>query len=392
LRGREAQAVAAAKSLPVSEVLARSVDELTARIVEEHVVEPVTLDLDAMTMDKADAEISYSRASSFDRMPGSVPGTRISLFVPFSGEADLFKFRPSTYSTMPPSGRVAGQELILTYAAPGVTAGQITSWKNRELENIDKYLAWANGDVESFNERLPGKVRAAVAARFEKVRSDEDVVAALGLPLRRREDAPRTYVAPDIRRKPQIVRSGGTKAKAAKPEPIMAAEEYDHILGVVTNMVHVIERSPAAFAGMGEEDLRQHFLVQLNGQYEGMATGETFNYDGKTDILVRYEGRNVFIAECKFWAGPEGLTQTINQILGYASWRDTKLAIFVFNRDRKLSTVLQKVPEVIRGHPAFVREIDYGGETSFRAVLRRTDDPDRELTLTVLVFETPGEG
>jgi hypothetical protein len=40
---------------------------------------------------------------------------------------------------------------------------------------------------------------------------------------------------------------------------------------------------------MREEDLRQHFLVQLNGQYEGQATGETFNFQGKTDILIRAE-------------------------------------------------------------------------------------------------------
>jgi hypothetical protein len=31
----------------------------------------------------------------------------------------------------------------------------------------------------------------------------------------------------------------------------------------------VMERSPSAFASMGEEDIRQHFLVQLNGQFEG---------------------------------------------------------------------------------------------------------------------------
>ncbi len=57
----------------------------------------------------------------------------------------------------------------------------------------------------------------------------------------------------------------------------------------MSNMVHVIERSPEAFKGMREEDLRQHFLVQLNGQYAGQATGETFNFQGKTDILIRAE-------------------------------------------------------------------------------------------------------
>jgi hypothetical protein len=72
-------------------------------------------------------------------------------------------------------------------------------------------------------------------------------------------------------------------------------------------MVHVMERSPSAFHHMDEEALRTHFLVQLNGHYEGQATGETFNYEGKTDILVRSGDRNIFIAECKFWGGPKKL-------------------------------------------------------------------------------------
>ena len=38
---------------------------------------------------------------------------------------------------------------------------------------------------------------------------------------------------------------------------------------------------------------------------EGQATGETFNAAGKTDILLRIDGKNVFIGECKFWKGPK---------------------------------------------------------------------------------------
>ena len=56
-------------------------------------------------------------------------------------------------------------------------------------------------------------------------------------------------------------------------------------------MAQVMERSPSAFSTMDEESLRSHFLVQLNGHYEGQATGETFNYEGKTDILIRSEGK-----------------------------------------------------------------------------------------------------
>ncbi len=99
----------------------------------------------------------------------------------------------------------------------------------------------------------------------------------------------------------------------------MPAEEYEFILSTISNMVEVMERSPRAFENMEEENLRQHFLVQLNGQYEGNATGETFNYQGKTDIFLRVEDRNVFIAECAFWRGEKSLKDKIDQLLSYLS-------------------------------------------------------------------------
>ena len=140
-----------------------------------------------------------------------------------------------------------------------------------------------------------------------------------------------------------------------------------------------------------EEDLRQHFLVQLNGAYEGEATGETFNYEGKTDILIRHKGKNVFIAECKFWKGSKGLTDTIDQLLGYTSWRDTKTAIIVFSRGKNFTEVLEKIPDAVESHPCFKKEIERSDETNFRYTFQHRDDPERELILTVMVFNIPGE-
>ena len=141
---------------------------------------------------------------------------------------------------------------------------------------------------------------------------------------------------------------------------------------------------------MGEEDLRQHFLVQLNGQYEGQATGETFNYEGRTDILVRVQGRNIFIAECKFWRGSADLKNAIDQLLGYTSWRDTKAALLIFNRDTVMSTVLKNVPVAVQGHPNWKSNYDCDQETGFRCAFTHRDDPGKTITLTVLVFNVPG--
>ena len=154
-------------------------------------------------------------------------------------------------------------------------------------------------------------------------------------------------------------------------------------------MAEVMERSPSAFRTMDEESLRSHFLVQLNGHYEGQATGETFNYSGKTDILLRVEGRNIFIGECKFWTGPKKLKETLDQILAYSSWRDTKVAVILFNRAKNFSAVLTNIPAAVEEHPNFKRSIPISGETRFRYVFSHKADVAREMIVTILAFDVP---
>ena len=211
---------------------------------------------------------------------------------------------------------------------------------------------------------------------------------SIGFPLRRRKDTPNTYIAPQVKR---VITPKLPSASTApyKPEPALDTKEYEYILSVVSNMVMVMERSPNAFKGMKEEDLRQHFLVQLNGHYEGQATGETFNFEGKTDILIRADGKNIFIAECKFWKGPEAFRKSIDQLLSYSTWRDTKTALLVFNRDVEMSTVLKRIPEVVKDHPNYKTSRDYDSETGFRYILSHRNDANREIVLTVLVFDIP---
>ena len=134
------------------------------------------------------------------------------------------------------------------------------------------------------------------------------------------------------------------------PEPALDQREYEHILGVLRSMALVIERSPGSFASLDEEAIRTHFLLQLNGHYEGLATGETFNSSGKTDILIRADNKNVFIAECKFWRGPKSFSDSIDQLFRYLSWRDSKCALLIFNQTKNSSAVRQKI-EVCASDP-----------------------------------------
>ena len=119
-----------------------------------------------------------------------------------------------------------------------------------------------------------------------------------------------------------------------KPEPVLEMALYEHVLKSITDAAMTWEHSPAAFASMGEEDLRTQILFHLNGHFEGQGAAETSNKEGKTDILIRSQGKNIFVGECKFWGGAKFLTETIDQLLGYASWRDTKVAVIISNRNK----------------------------------------------------------
>ena len=392
LAGQELAMSQEISSLSEDRVLNTSPMDLCDYFVGKYKVEPVVIDKSGIKVDYGDVQIDVSQRfeyAVFDRSRSTyLTGTRITFFVPFSGDADLFKCRPSSFNLSPPRGEIRGSELVFVYDRTPQGVSNIGNEFERERQSVEQHLSWIATDVKQFNSVIRQSVNRQIRSRREKLLQDRGVVENLGFPLKRRSGVPTTYTSPQVRRR-IVPKLPPVATQPSKPEPALDMAEYEHILSVISHMVLVVERSPSAFKDMGEEHLRQHFLVQLNGQYEGQATGETFNYEGKTDILIRAEDRNIFIAECKFWTGPSGLNDALDQLLGYTSWRDTKAALLVFNRGTTMSTVLQRIPEVVQGHPNYKTDQDYDSETGFRYVFGHRDDADRELTLTVLTFDIP---
>jgi hypothetical protein len=375
-------------------LLNTNVDDLVAYIVEKFRIDVPELDEANMTVDQREAQRDVSgdprrMAYFMDRgVPVHVTGTEVIVEVPFTGDAELFKVRPTTFNTSPPRGHIRGNTITFRYWSDTPQADQLRHELDGWLGEIKQYLQWQRDSFKGFNDALAATASGAITQRRNKLLANQNLVAGLGIPLKRRAGATATYTAPEVKRKI------GPKLPPAtvgtfKPEPILEEAEYQHILDVIESMVKVIERSPKAFHNIDEEALRTHFLVQLNGHYEGQATGETFNYQGKTDILIRSGDRNIFIAECKFWNGPAKLTETIDQLLGYLSWRDSKTAILLFNRNKDFSKVLAAIPSVVKAHPNLKTDEGQRGTTGFRFAFRHKDDAAKTLHLTIMSFDVP---
>lgn len=392
LDARQKQMFAEIDGIETNRLLNTSVEDLEQYFEDQYRLDAPVLREEDIYVDQAEIQIDVrhdqNRIIHDKSRPFYVTGTRITYSVPFDGNADLFACAPSARSSMPPQAEITGNELHVRYDNTNHDPERLRNEFDRNLDQIRQYLRWINNDISTFNRDLRQKAKGRIEARRAKLLKDQGLVASLGFPLKKRPDAPQTFVTPTVRRKPKISMPQATTAPYS-PEPTLDMGEYEHILAVAQNMVAVMERSPHAFHDMHEEDLRQHFLVQLNGQYEGQASGETFNYAGKTDILVRVDNRNIFIGECKFWNGPKAFTETIDQILGYSSWRDTKVSIFLFNRQKDLTHVLNQIPELLQQHPNFKRQVNMKSETTFRAIMHHPGDTNRELTLTTAVFDIP---
>lgn len=382
------------EQLDANRLLNTSPTDLAAYLVEKYTLQAPSLRRDDWSASEHETQIDVrndpNRWITDRSRPCYIPGQRIEVEVPVDGEVELLYARASTFSSSPPRSNIRGRSLILEFKVPhDGPQRDIRQEIDRTLAEIDQHLSWIKNDLNGFNGGLQHTADEAIATRRQRILSNQGRIAALGIPLKSRPDAPKTYATPEVRRKVTPSLPSAT-ASPYEPEPVLDMENYNHILSVIQNMAQVMERSPSAFKGIGEEGLRQHFLVQLNGHFEGAATGETFNVNGKTDILLRANGRNIFIAECKFWKGPKHYRETIDQLLGYTAWRDTKTAILIFNRSTAMSTVLDGVSTETAGHINFKRKLDWKHESGYRYIFHHNGDTNREFMLTVLIFDVPG--
>ena len=378
-------------------LLNTDVDNLVAYFVQNFHIDMPALQEDEISSGTGEAEIDVSSGRyAFDYGYAGAPtvtGTEYEFHIPFTGDHRFFQVQPTSFSTVLPMANIRqteGQNSILIYTLRGLDLSpeQVKADLTDFLRNVKQHLVWLGHSVTVWNAGLPGRARALVEERRGKLIRDRSNAASLGFKMREVPGTSRTFTAPEVRRRitPSMPPASSTPWK---PEPTLDMAQYEHILKVIGDSALTMERSPAAFRTMGEEDIRTQMLFLLNGHYEGQATGETFNKEGKTDILIRSDGKNIFIGECKFWGGPKVLNETIDQLLGYTSWRDTKVAIIIFNRNKNFTAVLAQIQPTVEEHPNCKRFVSKLSDTQFRFAFTQKDDPNREMTVTVLAFDVP---
>lgn len=393
LGDRQQQISGVVDGIPKDQFLVSSDQELIDHVVARKTVEPIALREEAMSMNQTETEVDVSKDVTrfFSRSrsgPFYIPGTRVDIDVPFSGEEWIFCYRTNPWLSVFPRADVQPGRLLLSIEKPhDANPDSFKESYEREIKLIREYVGHAHMQVVDYNERLPKLVQQAVDHRRNRLGRHNNIAALLDIPLAVTPGAPSiTSVKVGIRQPPPLpVPPKGR----LEPEPGIKDETFEHILCFIRHQGRTFERTPKTYAVHDEEDLRNIVLAQLNGHFQGDAVGEAFRGKGKTDICIEQDNRAAFVGECKLWTGPASLTAALNQLLGYLTWRDSKAAVIIFNaKSKDFTKILGAIPERLRAHSLFLRNLPCAeaGEGEWRVQMRSREDPGRRVTVHAFAF------
>lgn len=365
--------------------------QFAEHLAEKYAVGKIDLAFDEVTADRREAQIPaehFPRAFHVRRGQTYTKPTFV-YFLPLTGDSELLRYKPNpailwTHEVFEEDGCLC-VEFICFY--------DNTTEVQREWEQFQGSLRTQLGHIQrqvaAFNAGFLGRARQLVEARRASVLKKHELEASLGVPIRKRGDTPRTFTVPSAKRRTAIRPRPVAAAQGFAPEPTVDVETYREIVRTIYEFGKQLERTPSVYEGKSEEDLRDYLLLVMEPNFSGSTTGETFNRKGKTDILLRYEGSNVFVGECKWWTGQKGFTDAVDQLRSYLTWRDSKAALVIFVRNKDMSRVVQAAREAMVEHPAHLGTDQDGGETWLNFRLHLVEDRNRVAHVAVLLFHLP---
>src|SRR6266849_5886511 len=217
---RKAEARKTIVGLNREDVAGGNADEIVAQIVSRHALSVPILHEDHKHAEREEIKVDVSQDPNrliIDRSrPHEIDAMRITIWVPFDGDSDLFRLRPSTFNFNPPRGEISGKEVGFVFVDTNPTSEKINAEFSSWLADVKQHLSWHQPEVEKFNTNLAGVARQDIIARQHKLSTTENLLAGLKIPVRERPVEPTAATSSRLASK-----------KASPREEAQHVDQYD---------------------------------------------------------------------------------------------------------------------------------------------------------------------
>ena len=220
--------------------------------------------------------------------------------------------------------------------------------KDLYLQTTKMKISYLNALIDRFNDKLPENINKFITTKINDDSSLEFISNAIGIDLKTKNN--NQVIGAKIEllaRKNDILLPDRKKYEGY----YLDKNNYVAIISTIINHLTSTEQYPKAIEKLHDEELiRDTILWSLNANYF-VATGETFRGSGKTDILISFKDKSVYVAECKIWKGKKYLEEGLEQLLSYTTWRDSKMSLIVFNLNTTdFAKVCMEAKSVLKEH------------------------------------------
>ncbi len=369
-------------------ILSVNEQEYKAYLIEHFSLEPITILFEHEKI--AEPSKQTQRVEDhFGRGYHEIEVYSFNYSVPFTGSGELFNVAPSQRGLVSYNINITnGSYVNLTFIVRRKTKEEFESMKKEALHGAFFNVKNINEDVKKWNAELPVFIESMFNKRKKEFLEENSFFESINLKVNKDSDA--IFTVPTVKKRalPTLTKE---EEKEFKSHPSIDSTTYKNIISLISEVGATMEKRPSIYKDKGEEALRDFITMFLESRYEGATTTtETFNKKGKTDILIKYkDGTNLFVAECKFWTGQKGMKETIDQLLSYLTWRDTKTAILMFVDAEGINEIVQKGIQSAKEHSCFKKEHGSNRKSTFSLEFSLPSDSNQPIYLELMFFHFP---
>lgn len=209
---------------------------LAAKVASGLVVEAIVLHEDRISVSSKDVKIDVSHDFSrggWGEGPVYARGVEVTYTLPFSGDQQLFKCRPSQFNFNPPRAFVSRGYLRFPIDQPD---GDVKATKKEftdEIRKIKEYLGWQRAQIDGYNASIEQSVRGEVRARRAALDQRKTDLKSLGYSIKGQSSStPKATADPATARK-----ASRTKGKRTYDVALsFAGEDRGYVEAVATEL------------------------------------------------------------------------------------------------------------------------------------------------------------
>ena len=384
------------KSLSDAEVMSEQDEIIANNMYEQYRFIPIEIE-DELVENR---DIKKTKIKRYNQFYGGHPswldepeyfmidGVEVTCVFPYKGDEILLRSRGSTY-TLSGNPTINLFSNYFTISASDTlevmekieNRDKLFNSINRDLGRVKELLAHCNKDVEQFNSSIKTHTLAELKSRKEKVDKFHSISKMLEIPITKTN----SKIIEEIKIERKIIPLI-KKTSTNKQEYSISDEIYIGILDMIKHQGSTFERTSEVYTTLLEEQLRDIILGSLNSVFKGKANGECFRKKGKTDISIEYENRAAFVAECKVWGGKNTLTKALSQLQSYTTWRDNKLCLILFCRNKNFFKILEEIKANIILEENYIsyKELD---KNEYELKLKSKNNDSQIIMIRIFAFD-----